>query len=153
MPVWAKVEEHFAHDGAWRDILVPDSQRADWQRFLDAAQAGFWKYEFQVGGEKKHLPALLSHFADDQSKLLKIDVLASGLNCHLWVDGNVELDFIPTEVSSQSDLDVLSEFCTRLASTIGKQVVVTYENSPEAVILKYLPGGQSEYVGEGLSNG
>jgi hypothetical protein len=153
MPVWAEVEEHFAHDGAWRDIIVPDSGPAEWQLFLAAVRAGLWKFEYLVDDERKPLPVSVGELSRDDQRLLRIDVLASGLNCHLWTDSEMELDFIPTDVSCQNDLDVLSEFCVRLASTVGKPVAVTYENFHEAAILKYSPGGQAEYVGKGLSNG
>ena len=153
MLVWAKVRGHFAHDGAWRDILVPGSSSVDWQRFLDIVRTGHWKYEYQVDGKGCVLPDTVTELADDRSRLLTIGVLASGLNCHLWFDGDVELDFIPTELSCQSDLDALSAFCAHLAVEVGKQVLVTHENSPKEAILSFGPDGRAEYVGEGLSHG
>jgi hypothetical protein len=99
------------------------------------------------------LPYTVTELADDHSRLLTIGVLASGLNCHLWFDGDVELDFIPTELSCQSDLDALGVFCTHLAAVMGKQVLVTHENSPKEAILSFRPDGRAEYVGEGLSDG
>lgn len=153
MLVWAEVKRHFAHDGAWRDILVPDTSTDDWTRLLDFVRTGPWKYKYLVDDKEHALPHSVEELADKGRGLLTIGVLASGLNCHFWTDGDIELDFIPTELIGQNDLDALNEFCSRLALAMNKRVLVTQENCPDEIVLTYGTDGRVEYVGEGLSHG
>jgi hypothetical protein len=139
MVTWAEVSRHFAQDGAWRDVLIPGSELADWERFIETVRTGAWDFEYRIDGEPAPLPTSLVNLSDEESRLLRIQVLENGLNCHLWIDGEIELDFIPTDIRGQRDIDLLGEFCGQLASVVGRPVTVTHENCPDDVILTYEP--------------
>jgi len=150
---WAEVARHFAWDGAWRDIIVPGSSRKDWDLFLQTIKDGPWECSYRRDDEFGIIPASFSEIDDDFAHTMIVKVFGEGLKCHFWTGGDIELDFIPTDVSGQRSLDELSEFCIWLSSAIGKPVRVTEENDPEAAILEYRPNKSAEYLGKELSHG
>ncbi|QDY99910.1 hypothetical protein FQ775_05725 [Nitratireductor mangrovi] len=148
--LWAEVAKHFAWDGGLRDIIVPGSSVVDWDRFLQAMANGSWTYCCYRNGELGILPGSTAEVDHDIAHAMIVDVLDKGLKCHFWTDGEIELDFVPTDISGQPALDQLKEFCFWLAATVGKPVRVTEENDPDAPILEFRPDKSAEYLGKEL---
>ena len=70
------------------------------------------------------------------------------VNCHFFVEDEIEFDLDPREVTGPNQVEAIVGFMTLLGDVTGKAVTLTMENTPEAVIFRRLPGRQSvEWVG------
>lgn len=57
--------------------------------------------------------------------------------CHFFTDEEIELDIDPREVTSQTELDLVLNFLRLLGTRLSKDTILTPENLPQAVWLKY----------------
>jgi hypothetical protein len=53
---WDVVREEFAFDGSWRDIYVPGTDMAGWQRMLDGLRAARYDLTYVRDQEPAVLP-------------------------------------------------------------------------------------------------
>ena len=69
------------------------------------------------------------------------------LNCHFFTEDEVEFDLDPREMKPEL-LGTLVDFFRLLGEATTKPVLLTMENMPEAVIMRFEPTtGKVEYVG------
>jgi len=119
-------------------MYVFNMSRDDWEKFLSVASSRNPTYSFD--GEAQSLPSVGRLFAEKGgSHLLAIQVGSASVNCHFFVDSELELDIDPREVRSASQHDQLLEFAEAIASILQKPIVVTPENTPETPLLSFEP--------------
>jgi hypothetical protein len=139
---WDQVSADFEPDGALRDIYVLDATLADWQAVVDRLRTLNPRPKFCIGGEEVALPIdvteLFFRGPDDLCPSLHVPLGSATLNCHFFVDDEIEFDLDPREMGP-SLLDPLIEFLKELGTVTAKPVVLTMENMPEAVIMRYDP--------------
>lgn len=75
----------------------------------------------------------------EASHLLQVSVGRVVINCHFFVPSEIELDIDPRDVHGPQEHAEIMEFLEQLAQGASKAVVVTAENSENAVYLRYEP--------------
>ena len=125
-------------DGSLRDMYVFDMSTNDWAKLLVVASS--YRSVYSVNGEPKALPSAAQLFPEGRGhQLLAIQIGAASVNCHFFVESELELDINPKEVDSAHQHDLLLEFAETLASALQKPIVLTPENAPESPILSFEP--------------
>lgn len=140
---WVTLSSDFAPDGSLRDIYIFDSTRDDWQAVLDAVRNSGLPLRFLVDGEPAQLPERVADIFAMQERVtpsLQINCAGLRVGCHFFADDEIEFDLSPREVSGQDGLDAVAAFMKMLAETVKKDVVLTHEDTPSAVILRYPAG-------------
>lgn len=75
----------------------------------------------------------------DHSHLLAVWVGRAQINCHFFIEQEIELDLDPREIDHASEHDAVLQFVADVSRTMGKPASVTLENAPELPLLTYEP--------------
>jgi hypothetical protein len=145
MPGWNEVKAEFAPDGALRDIYVFGTDRVDWEKMLTALPKSpyeIWQRPYDDGRNKKQagLPVTFPTNETKRSLYIKVENELI-LDCHFFIEEEIELDLVPQRVESEQTYDRLLGFMQWLADLLGKPAVLTQENSPDWVIVRVAPKG------------
>jgi hypothetical protein len=139
---WRTVADEFKRDGALRDIYVHDVALADWQAALDNIRVRYAPLKFSVDGELADLPDEVTEIfriRERGSLLLNFDLGAPYVACHFFTEEQIEFNLRPEDVTGPERLAAVVSFMHGLTTAIGKAVVLTMENMPNAVILRADP--------------
>ncbi|WP_374517819.1 hypothetical protein [Undibacterium squillarum] len=71
--------------------------------------------------------------------LLQIYVAGATVNCHFFITSEIELDISPRDVQSAEVHDEILSFIEALATTIGKEALLTPENACDSPYLPFSP--------------
>lgn len=136
--LWNDVSRLFEVDGSLRDILIFGTTVSDWDTLIQLALR-LGKVSFELDSERAELPSSVKNvFAQtEHARCMKIDLGGPFVNTHFFSADEIELDLDPREINSQTDLDAVLGFCAQLGSELERDVVITEENTPEAVLLRY----------------
>lgn len=142
-PEWQHLRDHFTWDGSWRDVYVLDTTASDWQVAYSFFRCCGTNVNYTVDGEPVELPQeVATAFATQAiaNTNLRFCYRSICYSCHFFTEHQLELDFDPSELSAQADLDALCEFLRALSNALGQSVIVTPENSVQEPFLRYDPG-------------
>lgn len=137
---WASVASEFEPEGSLRDIYVFDTTLEDWQSILDAVRRADLQLRFFSDGGPAQPPERIADvFAIQQHATASLHVIDSGvqMNCHFFTQDEVEFDIDPREISGPVQFDVVVRFMKLLADATQKVAVLTPENAPSAIIMRY----------------
>ena len=144
---WWEVAKDFADDGALRDIYVFGTSPREWQAIYDAVRV---TYPVVLHGNG-NLPGDVRGLRDwEEVPTLTVDPDGMSINCHFFGEQEVEFDLAPNLITSQADLDRVCQFLTVVGRAAGKDAVLTMENCPDWIILRYdvrsgtVAGGRAE---------
>lgn len=139
---WETVRREFDFDGSWRDIYVFGTTITDWQRVLDALRSSEYRLTYCLDDQSVEVPTnVVDAFPvpSECTHLLSVSFAEVTANCHFFTKGEIEFDIDPREVKGQRELNALFGFMRCLAEAVDKEVVLTPENAPEAVIFRVSP--------------
>jgi hypothetical protein len=132
---WRDVASSFSPDGALRDIYAFGTSVREWQAVYDAVRAAYPV----VLQDSRGLPADVRELLNwkEACPLLTVDPDGLDIACHFFVEQEIEFDFNPTVVRSQAELDDICRFLMLVGQAAGKDAVLTMENCPDWLILRY----------------
>jgi hypothetical protein len=146
MVTWEQCAADFASDGALRDVYVLDGGLDEWNALLDIARRVGG--QFAVDGKATPLPGRAHDVfvtRESATALLSFNWGGIGFAAHFFVQDEVELDFVPKDVTGQERLDALCTLLRELATTTNKEVIVTPENYRQSPILRIGSSGSVRY--------
>ena len=136
---WKELQQYvYDVDGSWRDIYVLDASRADWKIWVDFVNANYRVVFFDGEGIRHHqidFAAVESYWdGHGQANMptATFFVEETGVNCHFFVDGELENDVDPSKITSYAVHQQLMDYLTRISQSLGKEVVLTAENDMPA---------------------
>ncbi len=140
---WKNIEWIFETDGALRDIYVQNTTISDWEKVVDLLNSHY-KLTFGVDNEnlsdKIDFDYVKTMFADEtgelETKSATIDLNGIIIKCYFFLKDQIEFDINPTEIKSEKELNVITEFMTSISSELKKQVTLCGENQPEFPFIK-----------------
>ncbi|MDC6166482.1 hypothetical protein [Paucibacter sp. XJ19-41] len=137
-PRFGEPRDLWERDGSLRDVYLFDANKTDWLVLLSMANQFGARY--LCDGAEMPLPSVEDIFSNREvSHLLQVSVGRVTVNCHFFVPGEIELDIDPRDVNGPQEHAVVLEILEQLAQGASKSVVVTAENSEDAVYLRYEP--------------
>ena len=138
---WNELRNGVYHiDGSWRDIYVLNTTRDDWKKWSEYVSASYkvsWYAEdYNDGIASKRIDSWFidyrwdsEHYVTTASVFLdKVQV-----NCHFFTESQIENDIDPNEIESLDDHNKVMDYMKSISKLLGKEVVLTEENSEEAI--------------------
>jgi len=132
----------FDDDGALRDIYVLGTTIADWQAVWDMLREDAGRLTFAMDGTALEPPESVAEvFAHQGAHGFLASYRLGGvlLNCHFFTVEEIEFDLDPRDVDGPDDVAALAQFMAALGRATAKAVILTMENSQQAVIARFDP--------------
>lgn len=144
MTLWESCRPHFEPEGALRDIYVHGTTKADWQRCYELMLT--YQPEYSVDGQPMPLPPSADEVLAIRSTarpLLHFLAGKAAVACHFFADDEIEMDVDPRDIiGSPANFEGLLTFLQMLGDTLGKTVLLSYENDAQNPFLTYEPDGK-----------
>ncbi len=141
----SQIAPDFTPDGSLRDIYILGTSIDDWALVWNVLTASD-RLAFDVDGIASTPPAdvreaFALHASHSVTACYRLG--KQRLNCHFFVEEEVEFDLDPRDVDGPVEAERLGQFLVVLGRTTSKEVRLTAENEPEAVIARYSPTSDS----------
>jgi hypothetical protein len=136
---WDACRQEFEPDGALRDIYVHGTTIEHWRKLFDALRANY-DLEYSADGAARPLPAAVDEAFTTRGTAcpelhFRLGVIV--VVCHFFTTDEIEFDISPCEVTSQAVLDELLGFLRLVGDTLGKAVIISYENDAQHPFITY----------------
>jgi hypothetical protein len=138
---WETCKNDFRPDGSLRDIYVSPASIKDWQMVFEYLRKQP-NVEYLVDGISLPLPERVEQAFSARpsgSPMLRIKVGPMLIVFHFFHEQEIECDFVPNDITSQKDLDILLSFVRKIGFFTGREVVITPENCLDAPFITYSP--------------
>ena len=125
-------------DGSLRDVYVQHMGPKQWERFDSLVR----KYElaYSFDGSYAQFPGSQTLLANREgSHLLSVMLGQVSVNCHFFVDWQLELDISPREISGPAEHGAVLDFVEQLSVALELPADITPENSETTPLLTYSP--------------
>ncbi len=135
--LWNEVSHIFEVDGSLRDVIVRATSVSDWTKLISLAQQ-IGSVSYQCDGEDAALPSAVDLLCDkEHAHCMSVDLGGPVVHAYFFESTEIELDLDPREIGSQTTLDKVLNFCSKLSVELERDVVITQESDPEAILLSY----------------
>src|SRR4051794_4079137 len=114
---WNLIARDFEPDGSLRDIYVFKATMSDWQHVVEVLREWSPAPTFTIGGESQDLPERVEDIFSagrQHGALLCTKVGGVLVNCHFFVESEIEFDLDPREITSATQIEAIVRFMTRL---------------------------------------
>lgn len=129
-------------DGSLRDIYVQRMEAYHWELFDTLLRHYTFTYAFE--GNFAPFPGSRQIFANREgSHLLSVMLGDLSVNCHFFVEWQLELDISPKEIFGEAEHNAVLEFVEQLSLGLGLPADITPENSETQPFLTYSPTERS----------
>lgn len=139
---WSRVAPYFQYDGSLRDIYILDTSLCDWARVWEILAAVPEQLVFKVDGKAAIPPASVEdalRLHASHSVTASYSMGKQRLNCHFFREEMIEFDLDPQDVDGPAEGERLAQFLAMLGCATSKEVRLTTENEPKAIIARYDP--------------
>src|ERR1700733_8246444 len=131
-----EIADDLRSDGALRDFYIHAANRADWNAVLRRVRSNREADCFTVDGESQELPQsfeAIESLRQMANPCLSILVDGAFVNCHFFLDEEIEFDFRPEDFRTPGRWSALCGFFQELVDLVGKPGVITHENAEDDV--------------------
>ena len=139
MKQWNDIKDEFELDGSLRDIYVESIEPIVWDHFIARIKESEYRIHFSHGDLERELPDDFGTIREMQSSEPTILLIWISdniqLNCHFFVDTEIELNVSPHDIQSEFAYSQLLSFLEWLASLTASEVKLTHEGMQEQVIV------------------
>ena len=126
----------FEFDGSWNDIYVLETTLEDWDRLLPVFRSHQHTL-YGADGQMDFPDSLKAFVAREIAASLVIDLGDLEVNCYFFCASEIEFDFDPRDVRSQSDLHSVLSFMKQVGKAVGKDVIMTPQSFQTTVYFRY----------------
>lgn len=143
---WDICQSDFNFDGALIDLLVPDTDGAEWEIFWEALKSGPFELLAFQEGTPIPLPGSAAKMLEQRKKasvMVSIILGTVTANCHFF-GGNLEMDIDPRQVTGEAGFQSVLEIMRFIATAADRPVYAVPEGSTLSnAFLRVLPDGQA----------
>lgn len=144
---WSKLKETVYHfEGAWLDLYVLDTDRSDWQKWIEYINRRY-SITFMSGEEKIikgqiEYESVLKYWDGDSDYLRGATFSISGIdmNCHFFTEQEIENDVDPRNIKNVEDHRALMSYMIKVSKLLNKPMIITPENISSIVLIKCFQG-------------
>lgn len=135
---WKDIKWIFEPDGALIDMYVQEISLVDWRKVISLINK---KYKVKYNGADKidenfAIKYLTDATGEMESKSASIHLGEIQLNCHFFLENQIEFDINPTEINSIKDFGIIEAFMIAISTKLDNQVILTSENNPKFPLVK-----------------
>ena len=142
---WHELKEQiYFEDGSFRDIYVFDINLEEWENWVNFVNQNY-EVEFVYGETEQRtfsidFSAVKKYWStkDAFGNFATVKIGEININCHFFMPSEFENDISPKEFKSLDDHKLLTDYLKELSTIFNKKVLLTWENSPEFVLLEVL---------------
>jgi len=139
MRSWQEIKSEFHRDGTLRDIYISDCNSDLWNSFLKLILNSEYMTKFKHGKTQISLPLSFAEIKSLQKKepttlFIFLDKNIQ-INCHFFIESEIELNVSPQEIRSEDEYNQLVSFLSWLSSSLHREVCLTHEGSPNMKII------------------
>jgi len=121
---WNKIKWIFKPDGTLRDIYIQEVSLSDWNNLIDLINE---KYTVKYKGKKKIakqevIEYLMDETGEVEFKTVSIELEKIKLNCHFFLEDEIEFDIHPKQINSLEDFEFLEKFMNDVSKSLDNQV-------------------------------
>ena len=139
MKIWHEIKSEFRTDGSLRDIYVENINSTVWEAFIKSVKNSEYKIQFNHGEVVKILPNTFTEIKElretEHTTLWLWLSKEIQINCHFFIDSEIELDVSPSDIQDEVSYLKLINFMQWLSSALKHEVKLTHEGSQDQVIL------------------
>jgi hypothetical protein len=139
MKDWFEIKDEFEVDGSLRDIYVLHICIDAWGDLIKEIKHEKFQFKFMHGNSERALPDNFYKIKElQQTNPTTLCIWLDNniqVNCHFFMETEIELDISPREIKSSSEYTTLTSFMKWLSSTLRKPAILTHEGSQDQVIL------------------
>ena len=157
LPDWDTIKRSvYSEDGSLRDVYVLGTTRQDWAHWITFVN-GCYPVRWEAEGHNDDAPApaidadfIARRWDVGHNRLTVSTHVFLGsvqANCHFFVETEIENDLDPREIRTPADHERVLAYLVDLSTTLDKEVILTEENSEEAVWFR-VNGARVEYFPE-----
>jgi len=140
MKQWQEIKSEFETDGTLRDIYIFEGDVELWDSFLKLISSSEYRTEFNHGEVGMSLPlsfAQIKVLQETDPTTLFVWVGENiQVNCHFFIETEIELDVSPHDIGSEEAFHELVSFLSWLSSSLNRKVCLTHEGSPDMKIIE-----------------
>jgi hypothetical protein len=139
---WPQIAPGLEADGSLRDVYILGTSLDDWPSVWSALFAGSNSVSFTVDGEPRTPPLDVAEaflLRRNHAVCASYALGRQRLNCHFFIEEEVEFDLDPRDVDGPAEADRLAQFMEALGRATSKEVRLTLENEPDTIIARYVP--------------
>jgi len=135
---WKDIKWIFEPDGSLIDIYVQEVSLDDWRKVISLINE---KYKVKYDGtnlidEKYSIEYLTDDTGEMESKSASIHFDDIQLNCHFFLEDQIEFDIDPKEINSIQDFETIESFMIDISTELDNQVTLTGENNIKFPLIK-----------------
>ncbi|WP_273129482.1 hypothetical protein [Bacillus weihaiensis] len=135
----------FYKDGSLRDIYILNTDKYDWNKFLNLLQSSQLNLNLLIDGTEKndvnlHIDDVIN-ISDEKNALIIIDLNGIKIHCHFFCIEEIELDINPKEIVNSYSANLVFEFMRNISSKLEKEVFISPENMSEYRLITIYPNG------------
>ena len=142
---WHELKENiYFEDGSFRDIYIFDINLEEWEKWVNFVNQNY-EVEFIYGETEQRTSSInfsaVKKFWVGKSEFgnrATVKIGKININCHFFASDEFENDVLPKEFKSLDDHKLLTDYLKELSGIFNKKVFLTWENSPEFVLLEVL---------------
>ena len=139
MKKWNDIQSDFHPDGSLRDIYIQNTNEDIWNKFIALIKSSKYDVEFNHDGiiDFPQNLKVIKKMQEENPTTLRI-FLDKGMqvNCHFFIESQIELDIDPANISGEDSYQKLLNFMNFLSKNLKKDVILTPENEEGFEILK-----------------
>lgn len=128
---WADFRCNVEEDpGTLRELWLRPATLHDWSRLLRLVRDDY-AFTFGSGDRALSMPAdagAIFAACANETRTLRVHVAdGATINAHFFETDAIELDIAPWEITSAASLEAVFTFMRRLATSLGRDVIMTFE--------------------------
>lgn len=137
-PIFNTSIDLWTDDGSLRDVYIHQMGPQHWERFDSLVRRYELVYRFD--GNQAPFPGIRAIFTNREGgHLLSVMLGQVSVNCHFFVDWQLEFDISPREIAGPAEHEAVLDFVEQLSIAIELPVDITSENSETAPFITYSP--------------
>ena len=140
MRPWFEIKQEFDTDGSLRDIYIENIEPSTWNLFIQKIKQSDYRFEFNHGDSSAVFPDSIDSIKELQKvnpTILRLWLNDSiQLNCHFFIETEIELDVSPYDIQNEESYIELINFLNWLAFILDTEVKLTHEGMQDQLILK-----------------
>ncbi len=133
---WEEIKSIFEPDGSLLDIYVHKISLSDWEKVINLINQKYTVNYNNLIDKDDVFNFLTDKTGELEYKTAFIDLGNIQINCHFFLEDEIEFDIDPKEVNSLKDFEKTEKFITNISYTLDKKVILTPENYPEYLLLE-----------------